>query len=107
MSDQVAVKGLHACAMVLKCSVQMIRDRPIEFREGIHKDDLYECFPRIMGFSLATYGNRLRDCFNILKAMGKHDVPYKNGVKRRFFPLVLDEEGLINHSRCVNCQQPK
>ena len=87
--------GPHACALVLQCSIKMIKDKP-QFKHGITRKEMIEYFPRLMGFSLATYGNRMRDNCNIHKTMQRHDV---HGI-RHFYPVILDEQGLICHDNC-------
>jgi len=91
------VAGKHACAMVLKCAVQMVREKE-QFRHGITRKEMESTFPRLMGFDLATYGNRMRDNVNLHKTMSRHDV---HG-ERHFYPLCLDEDGEVDHSKC-NC----
>jgi len=76
----------------------MIKDKP-QFKHGVTRKEMEATFPRIMGFSLGTYGNRMRDNANAdPPTMGRHDV---HG-ERHFFPLCLDDQKLIDHSRC-NC----
>lgn len=89
----------HASALVLQCSIKMIRERS-EFNHGVTAKEVMQYFPRLMGFELATYGNRLRDNYRKHGTMGKHDV---HG-KRHYFPLFLDEQGLIDHNCCSNCR---
>ena len=100
--DDYRVQGARAKACVLKTLVTIIRDRAPHFNHGMTADEVRQFFPRVNGFSLATYGNRLRDlCNEDEPRAGRHDV---HG-ERHFYPLCLDEEGLIDHGRC-NCGKP-
>jgi len=129
------IQGEHAKALVLKCMVEMIKTYPDQFRRGVNRTEMKTWFPRIMKFlycprcrrkvsfgmrcevcgtilekksmELATYGNRMRDLviYEPYRA-GRHDCPSKTREKRRFFPLALHEQGLIDHSKCWNCEVP-
>lgn len=102
--DGYRVQGARAKAAVLKTMVTIIRDKPGEFGHGMTENEVRHFFPNVMHFSLATYGNRLRDLCNEPKPRGgRHDV---HG-ERHFFPLCLDEDGVIDHGRCANCDKPK
>jgi len=87
----------HNSALVLQCSIKMIRERD-EFKHGVTEKEVTQYFPRLMGFELATYGNRLRDNYRKYGTMGKHDVHGK-----RHYSLFLDEQSLIDHNGCCNC----
>ena len=90
---------------VLECAEKMMKTYPLEFKRGINKTEMKTWFPRFMGYSLSEYQNRMRD--NVKdKTMGRHDCPSTTREKRRFFPLSLHEQGLVDHSRCWNCEIP-
>ena len=100
------MKGARAKALVLKCSIEMLKKEPLQFNHGITRTEMKDKFPLYMGFKLSTYGNRMRD---LVKdgLMGRHDMPNHRGrEKRHFFPLTLHEEGLVNHCNCMNCEVP-
>ena len=101
--DGYAVKGARAKAAVLKTLVTVIRDRS-QYRHGLTANEMRYFFPTVMHFTLATYGNRLRDLVNEREPRaGRHDVHNE----RHFYPKILDEQGLIDHTKCINCEKPK
>lgn len=99
--DDYQILGARAKACVLKTLVTVIRDKAPIYNHGMTAKEVRQFFPRVNGFSLTTYGNRLRDLVNEEDPRaGRHDV---HG-ERHFFPLCLDEEGLIDHTKC-NCKK--
>lgn len=104
MSQVQVKKGAKSTADVLNVMVTIIRDKPDTYKYGLTAKQVRDFFPLVKHYSLTTYANRLRDLVNeTVPRAGRHDV---HG-KRRFYPLILDEEGLIDHSRCVNCEKPR
>jgi len=109
--EDYTTKGLRANALVLQCTVKMIREHPNEnmrrkYSRGVREEDLEVEFPRFMGFSFNIYENKLRACFHSAKTMGKHYVMRDGKPRVHYFPLGLDEEGLIRHDGCQNCVRP-
>jgi len=100
MSQQVTDR--KSIADVRSVMVTIIRDKHPNFKFGLNADQLRMFFPLVKHYRLARYRPRMRDNFYLGHA-GRHDVHEI----RYYFPVVCDEEGLIDHSGCVNCEPKK
>ena len=134
MAQLQKVEGAHACALVLKCMIEMVENHPTQFKRGVTKTEMKTWFPKIIkfpycercrreypsyytgkcrvcgtplimkSFELSTYQNRMRDLVNYPpRRAGRHDCPSTTREKRRFFALTSHEKGLVDHSKCWNC----
>lgn len=79
---------------------------PLEFKHGMTWQEVQRMHKILVSQhrfkkEFVEYENRLRDCYNRDKTAGKH---YVHG-RIHYFPLYLDEDGLIDHSRCEKCSQ--
>ena len=93
-------KGAVACAQVLRTMTAVIKSNKLCNSHGLTEREVAEFFPRVCHFALKTYGNRMRDLYKLGLA-GKHSV---HG-ERNYYPIGLDEQGLIDHSKCEECQK--
>ena len=114
-------------ALVLKCVIWMMRDHPCSldrkrYRQGVQAKDVKDYFPTFMKLkfnkrvSFAKYQNKLRAGCHGTKdekgkvipytvTMGRHKI-FMDDVKEKrvhYFPLVLQEDGLVDHSHCEDC----
>jgi len=104
MTVQVVFKGAKACADVLKVMTTLIAYYQIH-RHGLTEREVAQFFPRICCYSLKTYGNRLRDLCNpklFNPVLAKRHTVHN---ERHFYPVGLDERGLIDHSKCMECKK--
>lgn len=93
--------GAKACADVLRTMITMIKNYTVIGEHGLTEREVAFYFPKVCHYSLKTYGNRLRDLcnpklFNPILAK-RHTVHSE----RHFYPVGLDEQGLIDHSKCM------
>lgn len=94
-------EGAKACADVLNVMVTIMRDK-VQYRHGLTKDEVAQFFPLVKHYRLKTYDNRQRDLYKKGLA-GKHKV---HG-EMHYFPIGLDEEGVVVHDGCCECIKPK
>jgi len=106
--------------LMLKTMLELIPKRR-EYKHGMTPKEVEEGYKFLARHHLiekvpiTTFENRVRDCYNKHKTCGKHLVPTvvvekgKTKVKDRvhYFPLSLDEKGMVDHSGCVDCERRK
>lgn len=118
--DHYVPQDRKSVADVRRVVVHMIRDfdnleERKSFQHGVTPSEIAKYFPKILtlfaakegvdkpekkAYTQKRYPARCRD--NVyLGYFGRHEV---HG-EVHFFPLILDEAGLIDHSKCVNCTQ--
>ena len=94
----------RAEAEVLKTLNLMAEKYPLEFAHGMTKKEVKEKFELLVKQgkferTLTIYDNKMRSLYKKGLA-GRHTV---HG-ERHYFAVTLHEEGLVNHSRCVDCE---
>lgn len=95
----------HSAELIYMMNL-LTRKYPFEYSHGMQPKEIEAKHKHLVKEGMfkevfSTYGNRIRDCFNKHKTAGKH---YVHGMIH-YYPLSCDEEGLIDHSRCENCQK--
>jgi len=101
----------HAEAEVLLTMSHTMRENPSQYSKGMTWKDVkktHENLTRAEFFSedscgfLDVYDNKMRALFKQGKA-GKHKVLRDGKLKIHYFPLILHEEGLVDHKVCEDC----
>jgi len=97
--------GAKACADVLH--VMTVIGKNGYAPHGMTEREVAYFFPQICRYSLKTYGNRLRDlCNPKLYLDGLLAKRHTVHGERHFYPVGLDEKGLIDHTRCEEKCKP-
>jgi len=105
----------RAEAEVLLTMNKTMRENLLQYSKGMTWQDVKKAHTNLIraGFFdkeescgvLDVYDNKQRALYKQRKA-GRHKVLRDGKLKVHYFPVVLHEEGLVNHCNCESCEVP-